>query len=715
MVRIADLFGRTVFTTTLTSQGQQANNREVKLPTIPKGIYLVRFSNEHFSETAETGGRIAQPRTNETNRTRIPHTSCPGRAIAGTIYTPPEKTNCPRSQMQQHVWYFGDKAGIDFTSGSAVALTNEDVMTAYKASGVMSDSAGNLLFFTNGKKVWDRTFSLMDNATGLDGDVGVTQPTIIIPLPGNDSLYFVFTLDVIAIMPDNSYTTKGLTYTLVNMSLRGGLGDASTDILNRPLLTPVCQKITATKHSNGKDFWVIVHKWDPDEFYAYPVTQTGIGDPVTTSIGTVHGGGYTEQTNAYGYMKVSPDGKSLAVVVTGKNLIQLFDFDDATGKVSSERSYTSTFPGIAPYGVEFSPDGRMLYTTLLQVTGNGPPSSASRVIQFDLNAGLVSPVTVDSIAGMRLSGIQLGPDGRIYIDRTINLLTKNDSLDVIYNPSRPGTDCNYNLLNNAPGSRFSLGSGRYGIFSLPNLIQSFLDIPAFTYDSCCFKDVMHFRITNTANIDSVRWEFGDGNTSTDLSPFHLYAAPGPYLVRLTEHFNGESFADTLTIVVHPLPPVELGDTILLYKGATINLHAGGGYMEYLWSTRSTDSVISVKDQGDYTIDVKDFHCCRNQDTVYVKVFEYFIPNAFTPNGDGTNDTFKAIGLYRNIRYNMQIYNRWGEMVFETDDLDTGWNGLVRGARCPPETYVWIIHVDFLGQDIVTNGSIVLKGTVTIVL
>ncbi len=412
-------------------------------------------------------------------------------------------------------------------------------------------------------------------------------------------------------------------------------------------------------------------------------------------------------------MKVSPDGRKLAVVIQGENIIQLFDFNTQTGIVSSPVSYTTVVPNVSPYGIEFSPDSRMLYATLVQTYGNGPPANASRVIQFDLSAGLINPVPIDSVAGIRLSAMQLGPDGRIYIARSVNLTVKNDSLDVIYNPSRPGTDCNYNRLNNIPGSRFPL-LGRYGLFSLPNLIQSFLDIPAFTYDSCCFKDITHFRITNTANIDSVNWSFGDGQASTDLSPYHYYAVAGSYLVTLTEFFNGESFIDTLTVVVHPLPPVELGDTILLYKGATINLHPGGGYMEYLWSTGSTDSVVAVKEQGDVSVEVKDFNCCVNQDTVYIKVFEYFIPTAFTPNGDGINDLFRAIGLYRNIRYNMQIYNRWGEQVFETDNIDTGWDGMVNRTRCPADTYVWIIHVDFLGQDIITNGSIVLKGTVTLV-
>ena len=100
-----------------------------------------------------------------------------------SIFDPPEKNNCPRSQKQADIWYFGEHAGIDFTSGTATVMTNQDVMTAYKSSAVMSDSIGNLLFFTDGIKVWDRSFTPMPGATGLAGDVGVTQPCIIIRTP----------------------------------------------------------------------------------------------------------------------------------------------------------------------------------------------------------------------------------------------------------------------------------------------------------------------------------------------------------------------------------------------------------------------------------------------------------------------------------------------------------------------------------------------------
>ena len=91
-------------------------------------------------------------------------------------------------------------------------------------------------------------------------------------------------------------------------------------------------------------------------------------------MGSVHGTGFAGQTNALGYMKASPTGTKLQLAITGSNVIQLFDFNNITGQVTNPVSYTTTIPGISPYGIEFSPDSKMLYASLLQIVGNGPPS-----------------------------------------------------------------------------------------------------------------------------------------------------------------------------------------------------------------------------------------------------------------------------------------------------------------------------------------------------
>ena len=98
----------------------------------------------------------------------------------------------------------------------------------------------------------------------------------------------------------------------------------------------------------------------------------------------------------------------------------------------------------------------------------------------------------------------------------------------------------------------------------------------------------------------------------------------------------------------------------------------------------------------------------------MKVFEYFIPNAFTPNGDGLNDFFQVSALYKNITFKMVVYDRWGQLVFQSDNIDKGWDGTYGGRYCPPDSYVWIVNIGFLGKDIITQGDVVFNGTVTIV-
>jgi len=623
-------------------------------------------------------------------------------------------TNCPRSQKQAEVWYFGEFAGIDFRSGSAVPLQDENVMSAFKSTATICDSLGNLQFFTDGKQVWDRTFTLMPNATGLSGSRGATQPCIIIPLPGNADIYYVFTLDVLTFKADNTYTTKGLSYSVIDMSLRGGNGDATTT-LNVPLVTPVCQKMTAVNNHDSSGTWVIVHKWDSDMFYAYLVDRNGLKDPVISSAGSVHGGGTSQQTNAEGFMKASPDGKKIALAITGDNKVELFDFDNATGKVSNGKTYFPNDAGLNANGIEFSADSKKLYVIMFQRGGSGPPTSPSLVYQYDISGGqLNNPVLVGTSAGIRLFSMQLAPDRRIYITRTVNLTSKVDSLDVIYNPERPGPACNFNSLNNVPDSRFDLTGGRYGVYSLPNFNQSYFNIPAFTWDSVCHGDVTRFRIINKANINSVMWDFGDGGTSDVLDPVHLYAAPGKYLVTLTQNFNGQAFKDSLWVTSFALPVISLVDTILLYSGASITLHAGGGFSEYLWSNGSSDSLITVGTQGSYRVRVMDNHCCTNADTTFVQVFKYTVPNAFTPNGDGINDLFQVNGLYKNCTFRMIIYDRWGQLLFESENVDKGWDGTYRGQACPPDSYVWVVYIGFPDKDITNQGDVVFKGTVILV-
>ena len=153
------------------------------------------------------------------------------------------------------------------------------------------------------------------------------------------------------------------------MSLDNGRGDVESK--NHPLVTPICEKLTAVKHCNGKDYWVITHEWNSDAFYAYLVTAAGVSSiPVVRHVGRVVTG---DPRHTVGYMKVPPDNKRLAI---GHSMmgVDLFRFNSSNGVVSDGMELLN-FDGDyleVPYGIEFSPNSRKLYVSLNYADFNDP-------------------------------------------------------------------------------------------------------------------------------------------------------------------------------------------------------------------------------------------------------------------------------------------------------------------------------------------------------
>jgi len=200
---------------------------------------------------------------------------------------------------------------------------------------------------------------------------------------------------------------------------------------NIGLSTPVTEKITAVKHSNGIDYWVIAH-YNNSSFAAYPLTSSGIGTPVVTAIGVQHvGGGTTGTLNAIGYMKTSPSGNRIACTIMNLGILEVFDFNTTTGVVSNPITFNNPTYYNA-YGVEFSPSEEILYftadTVLFQV--NLIAGSNSAIINS------VQKVGASTLLMSYLGALQLGPDERIYcVDYFHNYVS------VISNPNALGTEC----------------------------------------------------------------------------------------------------------------------------------------------------------------------------------------------------------------------------------------------------------------------------------
>jgi len=353
----------------------------------------------------------------------------------------------------QQVWYFGNGAGLDFSSGAPKPIQNGGLFTLEGCASA-SDEKGKLLFYTDGITVWNSSHKELKNGIGLNGSQSSTQAALIVPQPGKLGVYVLFTTD-------EKGGSKGLCYSVIHMTSGSGVVVQK----NIPLLSPVAEKLTVVRNDGG-GFWLIAHQWNSNSFYVYPVTAEGVGRPVISSVGTAHaetGAGANKE--AIGALCASSDGNKIASVICyrSQNNLELFDVNRSTGKISNPSAVTLN--GF-PYGLCFSPDNSKLYVSFLK--------GKSGIAQFDVNDGSVLEVAVNEKENS-FGSLKAGPDNKIYAARTGNFL------DVIESPNEKGNTCRYkkNAVDLSPASC------NYG---LPNVwlpaMSSALIAPVLTNSNC---------------------------------------------------------------------------------------------------------------------------------------------------------------------------------------------------------------------------------------
>lgn len=401
------------------------------------------------------------------------------------------------SQHQTDNWFFGTYAGLNFSSGTPVVLTTGALSTTEGCSSI-SDAQGNLLFYTNGVSVWNRNNEIMPNGDSLKGDISSTQSALIVPAPGSsDYYYYIFTQEEIG-------GEDGFQYSIVDMTQDSGLGDLITK--NVFIQDSLTEKVAAQKHSNGLDYWVVVHQWGTNAFFAYTLTSAGVQGPVISNVGIVHNTSLIQ--NTYGQMKFSTCSDKLALAAGYLDTVELFDFDPSTGIVSNP----ITLPmNDHVYGVEFSPAGNLLYVTTYDASGT--------LLQFDLssnnaNAIMASKTVISSMDN--LYALQLGPDYKIYVTQSFS-----SQLGVINDPNVPGPFCNWdnaavNLDPNYMGTNSAIG--------LPEFVQTF-----FKTDVSCVATTMQ----EIPAVDPNRLfpNPSSGEFTVDLSNYH---SPSTVMVRNEE-------------------------------------------------------------------------------------------------------------------------------------------------------------------------------------
>jgi gliding motility-associated-like protein len=223
-----------------------------------------------------------------------------------------------------------------------------------------------------------------------------------------------------------------------------------------------------------------------------------------------------------------------------------------------------------------------------------------------------------------------------------------------------------------------------------------------TDNSLCIGDPVLISAQIGAGVDSFYFTFGDGNSVGDIiNPTYTYPNAGTYTITFTAQ-NAEC-PDSITtqqVVVSNYPAVNLGPDTAYCDGYSIPIQLSNQAPtagSYLWSTGSTASTISVATPGTYFLTVSNVDC-YGSDTVRVLEDCYLnVPNSFTPNNDNLNDYFNPMEqMSRGVtNYTMRIYNRWGETVFETTNINgRGWDGMFGNKAQPMGVYVYQIDATF---------------------
>ncbi|WP_046756771.1 T9SS type B sorting domain-containing protein [Kordia jejudonensis] len=432
------------------------------------------------------------------------------------------------SQGQTNIWYFGENAGLDFSSGTPVAIFDGQIDTD-EGCATISDENGNLLLYTDGITVWDTNHNIMPNGQFLQGNSSSSQSGIIVPFPNDTTKYYIFCVD-------HNASDGGLYYSVVDLTLNGGNGDVVPGQKNILLLARSAEKIAAI--SDGNDgFWVVSYASPTgntgtyDTFHAYHITSTGID---TNSVRSTYSGCATN--DGRGYLKISPDGTKIVICNQEQTHVCLHNFDVTTGDVSPEISQLNTIN--SPYCAEFSASSDRMYVSAGQFS-----TTTTYLHQFDLTAPNISATRVQLHSAVeQRAALQLAIDGKIYFARP-----NRNFLGVINNPEALGTAANY--VNNG----VDLGT-RTSTQGLPPFIQS-LFLVGIEFEGTCLGDATQFVMnTNSEDVTAILWDFGDGNTSTLENPSHTYATVGSYDVTVTLTTPSSTTSNTATVIISN-PPI----------------------------------------------------------------------------------------------------------------------------------------------------------------
>ncbi|UKN01807.1 T9SS type A sorting domain-containing protein [Paracrocinitomix mangrovi] len=543
-------------------------------------------------------------------------------------------TDCNPIQSEYGNWYFGRKSAVSFGSGFAEDAYSP-TMSSFEACASISDSQGNLLFYTDGISIFNSSHAVVNSNNLMNGSCvssptsSSAQGTVIVPKPQSSTNYFIYTNSDIP-----SFTNQ-TGYGVSQYEIDASLNYVGTNPTFPTENYATTEPLLAVPHCNGTDYWLIVKPVNDDrpgmttsannpninQFIAsYKITNSGIENvPVLSDAGPnfIPDATHVDETSGWtGKIAVSPDKKYIAFTEsTSDNTSQthLYYFNCETGHLEFISSLGDEAGVIN--GVSFSPNSRFLYVGQssyifqydlenLSVCNNVPPHEK---VLYMPPGTLEPPSTWNGV--FNGYSLQLGPDEKVYVARR-GFAIPQKRIGVINYPNEKLLSSNSNEIGYNPNAVYLDSWNGPGVqscyFDLPNDIDGDLgaNSPDFTF---CSDNCGTVYFANLGCGTNFQWNFGDSysisgtygdipaGTNDNLTsgnfeyPVHIYQNPGTYVVELIID-NGTPYTQTIVIDTPPTPTIT-GPNPVCTSSNLPNVYTGpSGNYSYSWSATNGDVI-----------------------------------------------------------------------------------------------------------------------------
>ncbi len=487
-------------------------------------------------------------------------------------------------------WLFGNKVWLDYNTYPPQMKAGSQ-LNALESASAYSDTAGNLLLYSNGISIWNSKHNVIINGTGLNGNNSSSQGVLFVKHPDYDSIIYLFTTDA-------QGGSKG--FQVSTISIHPNVDSSKVIEKNIVLNISVCESISATRHQNGRYTWVSVHGAKNNIYFTYLVSSTGIINCPVQSYGkTTYSGDpiYVQSKSCF-----SKQGDKFAITDLENYQVEYSEFNNLTGKFSKFQLIT----GITiPTGIEFSNNGRYLYLV----------GRSSYIKQYSLVTK--GTLLIENINNKYLViDIASNPNSEILVN-----IYDSTFIGQINYPDSFGLSSNYIKKSYSLNGGFKCSNG------LTNFIKSYLYTPSidFAYNYDCITNTISFEGRDTFYADSFHWQVKKVNgsveqTAISKNPQIVFGDTGWYEIRYIATKGNRS--DTIKKQIELLPKINKGflgkdTTYLSNVPFSLQLSTPPDMHCIHWHDSSSTNTLTIDTTGVYYVRVTNKAFCSVSDTIIV--------------------------------------------------------------------------------------------------